>query len=175
MMLKRIVWPVSLGLVAYLLLTLFFSFNQPLTWAAPSTSSGLAPAAAVVRRERLTITTAGADGSAAGSTTTGSILQGRVVRVDLDYAAGITTTTDLTLADGTALGTVNVVSVADSATDAVLYPTIGLTDNTGTARTNDGTYPVVAYPPVAGKLTASLAQSTAATPALTIDIYWESN
>ena len=152
------------GLVAALLYT---QLSAPVQ-AAPS-------AAPAIHRERLTLNVPGSGDGQSGSVTSGTVIQGRVVRVDIDYGAGVTTTTDLTLADSTALGTANVVSLSNTATDAVVYPTVGLTTNAGVAVTYDGTRPIVDYYPVAGKLTLTLAQTTAATPCATVDIYWEEN
>lgn len=153
--------------IAYLFLLI------ALLWGYFSQAGQAAPASVILKRERLAITTTGADGAASGSDMTDNLITGRVVRVDIDYAAGITTTTDLTLADSGSLATVNVVNKTNTATDGVVYPAVGLTDNTGAALTYDGTRPVVDYYPVAGRLTATITQTTAATPAVTIDIYYE--
>lgn len=146
-----------------------------LWWLYPQQSQevGAAPDTSLLKRERLAITATGADGAAGGSDTTDNLITGRVIRVDIDYAAGITDTTDLTLTDSGSLATVNIVNKTDTITDGVVYPAVGLTDNTGTALTYDGTRPVVDYYPVAGRLTATITQTTAATPAVTIDIYYE--
>lgn len=79
----------------------------------------------------------------------------------------------MTLYDATDLIDTNIVSRANTATDAQVFPTISLTDNTGAAVTYDGTRAIKDYPPVAGKLTAALTQTTAMTPAVTLDIYWK--
>ena len=128
--------------------------------------------AAIIKRSRLTVTATGEDGSATGSDTTDEVIQGQVVRVDIDYDGTLTTTTDLTLSESDDLIATNVINRSNSVTDASVFPTVGLTNNAGTAVTYDGTRPIVDYYPVVGKLTASLAQTTAATPAVTIDIYW---
>lgn len=125
-----------------------------------------------LKRERVTVTTSGTTGSAGGSAATRAVVQGEIMRIDVDYGS-LTTTTDLTIYQTNESVQNLIVNKANSATDATYYPTIGLTDNTGAARTYDGTRPVVAPFPVADTLTVVLTQSTAATPAVTIDIYYE--
>lgn len=127
--------------------------------------------AGMVKFQKITVNSTGSEGSAGGSDTS-DVIQGRVVRVDIDYAAGITTTTDLTVYGTNDLITTNVVNRANTATDAQLFPTVQLTDNTGTGRTYDGTRPVVDYYPVSDQLTVSITQTTAATPAVTVEIFY---
>lgn len=153
---------IRLVLLALALLGIWYLYPPPTQEAT----------ADIIRRTTLTVNVPGSGDGNGGSAETGEVIQGRVVRVDIDYAAGITTTTDLTLADATDLIDTNVVNRSNTATDASIYPTVGLTNNAGTAVTYDGTRPIVDYYPIAGKLTATLTQTTAATPAVTIEIYW---
>ena len=67
-----------------------------------------------------TITTAGSDGSATGSGTTGKPITGRIVAVHLDYSAGQAATTDVTITATSPDATVLVRS--NSATDGWFYP-----------------------------------------------------
>lgn len=127
---------------------------------------------AVLKRERLTVTTAGATGSASGSRATSAIIQGEIVRIDVDYGS-LTTTTDITIAQTNELVSNPIVVKANNITDTTFFPTIILTDNSGTARTYDGTRPVVSRYYAADQVTVTLGQSTAATPAVTVDIYYE--
>lgn len=135
--------------------------------AAPALLSGNE-----IKKERLTVTTTGADGSAGGTATTADTISGRIVRVDIDFSGSATTTTDLTLAEVDDLITTNIVSISNSVTDTQVFPTVQITDNAGTGRTYDGTRPVVDYYPVADELVLTLAQSTALTPAVTVEIYY---
>jgi hypothetical protein len=149
----------SLLLVCAVLVVPFLLHNQ----AAQAAPDG----AGLIKRERITVNV----GSTLSNTvTSNAVIQGRVVRVDVNYGAGVTTTTDLTLYDDFG---VNVVNRANTATDATLYPAVGLTDNTGAALSYDGTRPVVMPYPVAGLLTALITETTAATPAVVLDVYWE--
>lgn len=125
-----------------------------------------------LKRERVTVTTTGTTGSASGSASTSAVIQGEIVRIDVDYGS-LTTTTDLTIAQTNETVANQIVNKVNSATDATYYPSVILTDNTGTARTYDGTRPVVGRYYAADTLTVSLAQTTAATPAVTVDIYYE--
>jgi hypothetical protein len=125
-----------------------------------------------IKKERVKITSSGTDGSATGTSDTEVLLTGQIVRVDIDFAAGITTTTDLTLAGANDLVSANIVNLSNTATDVVLYPHVQVTNNAGTGLTLDGTRLKTDYYPVADILTLTIAQTTAATPAVTVDIYY---
>jgi hypothetical protein len=125
-----------------------------------------------IKKERLKINANGADGSATGTGNTEVLITGQVVRVDVDFAAGITTTTDLTLAGANDLVSANIVNLSNTATDAVLYPHVQVTNNAGTGLTLDGTRLKTDYYPVADILTLTITQTTAATPAVTVDVYY---
>jgi hypothetical protein len=126
-----------------------------------------------IKKERVKITSTGAEGSATGTNDTEVLLTGQIVRVDVDFAAGITTTTDLTLAGANDLVSANIVNLSNTATDIVLYPHVQVTNNAGTGLTLDGTRLLTDYYPVADILTLTIAQTTAATPAVTVDIYYK--
>lgn len=129
------------------------------------------PNQSVVKREHLVINVDGA--STSGSDTTDLILEGEIVRVDIDFASGLTTTSDLSISGVSDLVTTEVVSLTNTATDTVMWPGVGMVDNGNTALTytsdND---PVVSRYYYADKLVANLRQTSAATPAVTIDIYY---
>lgn len=161
-----------MSILKSLLLGLAVGLVAALVYPTFNTTSLAHVQGATIKKERLTITSSGADGSASGSATTQSVIQGRVVRVDVDFAGGITTTTDLTLAGANDLVSANIVNITNSATDAVLYPHVQVTNNAGTGLTLDGTRLKTDYYPVADVLTLSIAQTTAATPAVTVDIYY---
>jgi len=131
------------------------------------------PQATIIKRERVTVTTTGVEGSASGSNTTQAVINGQVLRIDVDYGT-LTTTTDITIGQTNESVAALVVTKSDSVTDATYYPSVILTDNGGTARTYDGTRPVVMPYPAADQFTVTLAQTTAATPAVTVDIYYRS-
>lgn len=127
----------------------------------------------MILRTTLKVTTTGSAGSATGSATTGETISGRIVRVDLDYHASAPNTTDVTLAEANDLIATNIVNKENANTDTTIYPTVQLTDNTGTGRTYDGTRPVVDYYPVSDELTLSVAQSDALTNCVVAEIYYE--
>lgn len=125
-----------------------------------------------LHKERVTVTTSGATGSATGSNTTSAVIAGQIMRIDVDYGS-LTTTTDITITQTNERVSNPVVVKADSATDATYYPVITGTNNGGTAMTYDGTHGALFPYPAADQLTVNLAETTAATPAVTVDIYWK--
>ncbi len=127
----------------------------------------------MIKRTRVAVTTTGSAGSATGSADTDVTIMGRVVRVDLNYHASAPATTDVTLAQANEEVATNILSVTNSVTDTVVYPTVQLTDNANAGRTFDGTRPVVDYYPVSDVLTLSVAQSDALTDAVVAVIYYE--
>ena len=140
----------------------------------PGFRAEAAPAyVSAIKTESISITTTGSAGSATGTATTGATICGQVLRVDVDYSASAPSTADLTLKEVSDQIDTNIVTKSNSATDAQYYPTVQLTANDGTARTMDGTRPLVDYYPVCDELIATLAQSDALTPSVTIAIYYK--
>lgn len=141
-----------------------------LLWPARGyTAPAFAP---TLHKERVTVNATGDDGSASGSATTSAVIAGQIMRIDVDYGS-LTTTTNITITQTNERVSNPIVAKADSATDATYYPSIILTDNAGAARTYDGTRPVVMPYVSADQLTIALVETTAATPAVTVDIYWK--
>lgn len=128
----------------------------------------------MIKKTRLAVTTTGSAGSATGTAVTEVVIQGRIVRVDINFhdsaPAG---TTDFTLAQTNEDQTENIVSLTNTVTDVTIYPTVQLTDLAGVARTMDGTRPLVDYFPVADTLTATVSQSDALTDAAVVEVYYE--
>ena len=141
-------------------------------WVFNSFPTGSARAD-IIKREKITITTTGSAGSASGSATTSAVICGQIVRVDVDYHASTPATADITLKEVDDQIDTSVVTKADSTTDAQYYPTVQLTASDGTARTMDGTRPLVNYYPVCDRMIASLAQGDALTGAAVVMIYWK--
>lgn len=126
----------------------------------------------MLKKARLTVTTTGSAGSATGSGQTEDTIDGRIVRVDVDYHASAPATTDLTLAQASELIATNIVSLTDNNSDTQLFPTVQVTDNGGTGRTYDTTEPVVDYYPAADELVATVSGCDALDPAVTLEIYY---
>lgn len=135
------------------------------TQAAPNAASS-------IRRERIAVTANGTTGSAGGTATSSAVVQGQIMRIDVDYGS-LTTTTDITITQTNETVSNPVVVKGNSVTDATYYPSVILTDNSGTSRTYDGTRPVVMPYLAADQLTVTISQTTAATPAVTVDVYWK--
>lgn len=116
------------------------------------------------RFERLVLTATGSEGSATGVVTSGNRLTGFIRGIHVDYASGLTTTTDL------AVGTVNpaatVETLSNSATDGWTYPSVQLTGSTGAAVT--GAYDRFF---VDDYLTVSASQASSGTVA-TVTVYY---
>ncbi len=157
------------GLIFVLSIAIYADLRESLSVIPEAQGATNGP---TVKRERLKINANGATGSASGSGNTEVLLTGQIVRIDIDFAAGITTTTDLTLYGANDLITTNVVNLANTATDITLYPHIQVTNSAGTGLTLDGTRLKTDYYPVSDILTLAIAQTSAATPAVTVDIYY---
>ena len=117
-----------------------------------------------MREEQFTVTAAGAAGSAVGSQASDGYVRGHLYAVHLDFASGISSTTDFKLATTTA-PTATVLSLADTITDGWYYPVI-----TQTIWTAAGTSTFDRFP-TNDRLTASVASSTA-TDAVTVTVHW---
>jgi len=75
-----------------------------------------------IHKEVVQMTTTGTAGSATGSGSTTEYVRGHIYGIHLEYAAGLPTTTDVTLS-GTSPA-LTVLSVTDSMTDSWYYPAV---------------------------------------------------
>ena len=116
-----------------------------------------------VNVETVALTGTGADGSATASGTTDAPIRGHIYAVNIDYQAGLTTTTDITLA--LTSPALTIMTKSNSATDAWFYPAVQQTDS---AAAGTSTYDRV---PVSGQVTVSAAQTNSNTVA-SVTIYW---
>lgn len=106
--------------------------------------------------------------SGAGSDThTTALINGNVLHIFVDYSAGSSANTHLTIADNASQ---TLASLVDTATDVHIYPCTGVTTNAGVALTYDATRPIYergVY--VNSPLTITMINNTAAeTVAITI-------
>jgi len=116
-----------------------------------------------LRQEQVTVSATGAAGAATGSGSTDGMVHGRVFAVYVDYTAGITETTDLTLTQASPSMTVLV--LADNATDGWYYPTVQVHSTSGSTR---AWYQSVL---VADQIDIEVGESTSGTVA-TVTVYW---
>ena len=79
------------------------------------------------------VTTAGAAGSATGSAVSETNIRGFIEAIKIDYNAGAPATTDVTITELAALER-TLLTISNSATDAVYYPSVATNDATGSAR-----------------------------------------
>jgi len=127
-----------------------------------------------IKKLRIPVTTTGSDGSATGTGTSEYPIHGHIECVMLDYAGSAPGTTDLTIAQVSELKATNIVTLTDNATDKVLYPRVQAHKNDGTALTLEGNEPLVTRYPVCDKLTVTVSGCNALDPAVTVEIYYES-
>lgn len=127
----------------------------------------------MIKQTRIKVTTVGSAGSATGTTDSEDVINGRILRVDVDYHASAPGTTDVILSEVEAHVAHNVISKTDNATDFTAYPSIQLTDSAGAGRTFDGTRAVVVPDFVSGHLRLTVNQCDALTNAVVADIYYE--
>lgn len=113
--------------------------------------------------EQITLTGTGSAGAATGSVTTSNRFVGEITAIYIDYAAGISNTTDITVA--TLSPVLNLMVKSNSATDAWYHPVVQQTNNTGAGTS---TYAPV---PVYDRLKITGGDSTSGTIA-TLTIYY---
>lgn len=124
----------------------------------------------MMKSVRLSITTTGNAGSAAGSAT--ATIQGRIYALYCNYHASAPAgTTDLTVTTEDPVST-TVYSKTNSVTDVWVYPRVQVTDNTNTGLTYDGTRKVMECYPVCGTIKAAIAQSNALTDCCVVDVFF---
>lgn len=159
---------VSLGLVLFFCCLVYYGLVKPPS-EAPTLPVPQAEAVGV-GRTKVSVTTSGAAGSATGSGSTDIMVQGPVMAVYVDYTAGMSPTTDITLA-AKSTPTENILSLSNQMTDVWVYPRRAVQDNTGTDVTFDGVNEI--YEPywVADYLTLSVAQSSP-THTVTCYVFW---
>ena len=116
-----------------------------------------------IREFTLTITTTGAAGSATGSDVTDESIEGFFLEAYLNYHASTPATADVTIKQTGA--TDNILVVTDNATDGLYAPRRSIVTPAGAAITNGH-----GLVPVAGTITASLAQGDALTGACVLTI-----
>jgi hypothetical protein len=110
----------------------------------------------------LEIAAVGAPGSASGSAEFGLYLPAKLEAVEVDYAATAPATTDLTIScEGR-----TILTLSNSASDRVVYPRVPVQDMTGA----DIAGPFV-LPTLRGRVTVTLAQSNALSPAATVRLH----
>lgn len=111
----------------------------------------------------------GPEGQAAASAATDKMVRGAAMAVYADYGAGITTTTDLTLAPA-GMARENLLSLSNQATYKWVYARRAVQDNTGSDVTYDGTNKV--YDPywADDHLKVTVAQTEPATPCVKVYI-----
>jgi hypothetical protein len=114
--------------------------------------------------DQVTIVTTGAAGAATGTGATDSLIKGHLYAIHLNYATGISTTTDVTISQADPAA--NVLIKANSATDAWYYPVVTQTVESGNSA---GTYQRM---PIIDQLDISVAQSTASATGLIVTVYW---
>ena len=115
--------------------------------------------------ESVSVTTAGGDGSAIGSTTSANPLRGLLLGVHIDYHASAPDTTDVTLTDVPSGTTIAVFS--NSTTDVVHLPLKQNVDASGAAITG-----VYSNYPLTGKVTVSVAGSNALTNCVVVRLIY---
>lgn len=121
---------------------------------------------------QVVVNATGAAGAATGTGTSELPVSGKVLGVYLDYGAGISSTTDVTVA--VLSPDYTVLLKEDSATDALYQPRLQVHDGVdGSAMTYDGTYKRAEPVPVAGILQVTVGETTAMTPCVTAYVLHE--
>ena len=108
------------------------------------------------------VTTSGSAGSATGTADSETNVRGFVEAVRIIYDGAAPATTDVTLTEVGGLGR-TIITVSNTATGAVYYPTVATNDGTGSARTD---YQQIYLDQ--SRLRVSVAQSDAIADAVTV-------
>lgn len=82
-----------------------------------------------LRKESVTVTATGTDGVATGSASTDRELHGYIYALHLDFTAGISSTTDISLTQ--ASPSLTILDLSDYYTDTWYYPVVQQTDSAG--------------------------------------------
>ena len=120
-----------------------------------------------LRMEQFGAVSTGTDGSATMSATSQDFVRGHIYAVHLDWATGVTATSDITLSATEPALTILI--NADSATDEWFYPAVAQSKTTdGLALT---TYDRI---PINSRITAAVAESSLVTTTnvVTVTVYW---
>lgn len=125
----------------------------------------------MIRHEQLTVTAAGSAGSATGSATTGKPLAGKLLAVHLDYSASMAATSDVTLTCTIQGKALTLLTVSDNATDGWYFPRTQADSDAGAGLTFDGTRVVPVAFPLAGYVSAAVAQANANDAAVVTLVY----
>lgn len=127
-----------------------------------------------IRCQTITVTTVGSTGAATGTTDTG-LINGRLDKIILNFDAGnhANTTLNILTKTGSQVFQETIYSKASAKTNVILYPRINTCTSAGVATANTGDpYDAVA---LSGPLTFTLTLTNALAPALTVDVFWESD
>jgi hypothetical protein len=133
----------------------------------------------MVKKTRLAVTTTGSAGLAVGTGVTEDVIEGRIVRVDVNYHASAPATTDLTLVQTNENQAANIVSLMGNNEGKRIHPAVQLTNDTGeglvagTGPPEDR--PVVGPCFVADTLTVIVGGCDALIDAVVLEIYYEEN
>lgn len=116
-----------------------------------------------LRKESVAVTASGAAGSATGSASTDRELHGYVYALHLDFTAGISNTTDITLTQ--ASPSLTILQLSNYYTDTWYYPVVQQTSSAGAGT---GTYEKAL---VQDAVDISVGETTSGTVG-TVTIYW---
>jgi len=117
-----------------------------------------------VKSDQIVVAAEGADGAAVGSGSTDRALYGHIYALHLDYADGVTSTTDITLTQ--ASPSLTVLTQTNTSTDAWFYPGVMQTDSAGISLILSDRLLV------SDRIDISVGETTSSTTALTATIYW---
>ena len=119
---------------------------------------------ALKKVESISVTTTGAAGSAAGTTTTGYSYFGYIKAIKLNYHADAPATTDVTITTATAPA-ITICTATNAVTDIWRFPRIKVEDNAGTAQNQ------WVPTPIADMITVTVAQADALAGCVVVEIW----
>lgn len=117
-----------------------------------------------VKSDQVVVTATGNEGAAVGSGSTGRDLHGHIYALHLDFATGVTSTTDITLTQ--ASPSLTVLLLTNNYTDTWYYPAVEQTDSAGSGLS------VYDRLLVDDAIDISVGEATSSTTMLTVTVYW---
>jgi hypothetical protein len=128
----------------------------------------------MIKSEKISVTTTGVAGSAAGSARTNHAVVGRILALQHNYHASCPATADVTVTEQDGATTIQTIHVeTNSKTDVVRYPRTPVQDAAETDVTYDGSNEIYEPFVTANPIDVAVAQADALTDCIIVTVIYE--